>query len=493
MAINFIPNDPLDGGVRLEAPIADPPGNLAGFNLFDRAPEGKHQPVTPPFLFWQCRQAALAALRAWEALDGPLAAWSQRQRLDLLQDAGKALNAFYDRQSLSFFHEQVNGTTFFSGASTDVVAHEAGHGLLDAIRPDFWYSNTFEVNAFHEGFADIVALITALADPQQRTRLIESGLGGTNFLEATAEELSHAIGLVFPGHNASAPRHALNDFKWKLFFTLPQEGGPGELIAEIHSFAQIISGCFYDTLRNIFAGRPQNADGLKEATETAGRLLIAAARTTPQTPRFFRAIGNEMLEADQQAHGGANEKAIRDAFAGHDIDLEGAQMAAMSTVLDAEAPALGAVGGIPDSCRQELIRRIGGDVTPPPATRARTFAGKQFVEVLNSRMVALDQVDPRLTGVVAPAVESAWLGWDQQSGRCAVLGPLPEAAKTAHEVQAFVYFLVQHDYIALPGPRAAPGTETPSHATDEITHEVQVEGGQRVLRRIRFFCRPSCR
>ena len=240
----------------------------------------------------------------------------------------------------------------------------------------------------------------------------------------------------------------------------------------------------FDTLRNIFAALPQDENGLQTATATAARLLIAATRAAPQTPRFFRAIGNEMLDADQQKNGGANQQAILDAFAGHNLILEGAQMAAMSMVLDAEAPAPGAVGGIPESCRQELIRRIGGDVTPPPIARARSFAGKQFVKVLNSRMVPLDEVDERLRGVVAPAVESAWLGWES-GGRCAVLGPLPEAARTGHEVQAFVNSLVQHSKIALPGP--APEVQW------QPTHEVQMENRQRVLRRVGFSCGPRCR
>jgi hypothetical protein len=290
--------------------------------------------------------------------------------------------------------------------------------------------------------------------------------------------------LASPGHNAAAPRRALNDFQWQLFFTLPDQGGPGELIAEVHSFAQIISGCFYDTLRNIYAGQPQDANGLQTATATAARLLIAATRVVPQTPRFFRAVGNEMLDADQQQNGGANQQAILDAFARHNLILEGAQMAAMSMVLDAEAPALDASGGIPESCRQELIRRIGGDVTPPPLTRARSFAGKEFVEVLNSRMVALDDVDERLKGVVAPAVESTWLGWEEEGDRCAVLGPLPEAAKTWNEVQAFVNSLMQHSNIALPG--------TSREVQWQPTHEIQTENKQRILRRVGFSCGPCC-
>jgi 3-hydroxyacyl-CoA dehydrogenase len=41
------------------------------------------------------------------------------------------------------------GKTFFSGASTDVVSHEVGHGLLDSIRPELWDAPFLEAGAFH--------------------------------------------------------------------------------------------------------------------------------------------------------------------------------------------------------------------------------------------------------------------------------------------------------------------------------------------------------
>ena len=57
----------------------------------------------------------------------------------------------------------------WSGASTDVVAHESGHALLDQSRPDLWDSSYPETNAFHEAFGDCMALLTAFADPATRT------------------------------------------------------------------------------------------------------------------------------------------------------------------------------------------------------------------------------------------------------------------------------------------------------------------------------------
>ena len=156
--INFIPNDPLAGAtppMRKKAPSADRSGTKAGFNLAAGPAAALYAPGTPGFIHWQCREAALQAVwKVWEGIAGPLPRWARSgnvRKLDLFPDFGLDLNAYYDGQSLSFFHSSAGTKTTFSGASTDVVAHEAGHGFLDAVRPDLWFSNLTETGAFHRG------------------------------------------------------------------------------------------------------------------------------------------------------------------------------------------------------------------------------------------------------------------------------------------------------------------------------------------------------
>src|SRR5262249_35803569 len=152
--------------------------------------------------------------------------------------------------------------TFFSGASTDVVAHEVGHGLLDSVRPDFFEVNLLEVGAFHEAFGDCIAMLTALSDRDTRQKLlaVAPDLRKRNFVETTAEELSMAISLAIPGHNASEPRHAFNKFKFQIPSTLPNNGGPGELINEVHSFGMVFTGCFWDLVANLFGAASSTSE-----------------------------------------------------------------------------------------------------------------------------------------------------------------------------------------------------------------------------------------
>ena len=173
MPINYIPNDPSADpaapAMRVQAKRPNRPAGRAGFTFSNQAPENQHAPGTPEFLFWQCREGALAAVEAWESVAGDLNAWQgNRKKLLLLQDNGEDLNAFYDRSSFSFFHLPIRQKTFFSGASTDVVAHEIGHGLLDAIRPDLWDATFLETGAFHEAFGDCIAVLAALHDRDTR-------------------------------------------------------------------------------------------------------------------------------------------------------------------------------------------------------------------------------------------------------------------------------------------------------------------------------------
>ena len=218
MAINFIPNDPLQDVLNVVpaveiTPRPDRGAGQARLDVAGSVAQSKYAVGTPEFLYWQCREAALAAIDAWEQIHGRFASWHGGDTLPVHPDAGEDLNAFYDRkrgtdpERLSFFHRKVGSKTYFSGASTDVVAHESGHGFLDSIRPDFWDSSRFEVNSIHEAFGDCIAIVTALHDKATRIAIL-SNVATTNVVESTAEELASAIKKVDPTSNAAAPRRA---------------------------------------------------------------------------------------------------------------------------------------------------------------------------------------------------------------------------------------------------------------------------------------------
>jgi Fungalysin metallopeptidase (M36) len=456
MAINFIPNDPHAGPkappLRRKTPRTNRPASRAGFTFHDPEPEKQYEAGTPGFLFWQCREAALSAVATWESHAGSLSSWwDARKRLDLYQNAVKQLgsepdlNAFYDRDGFQFFEFDDGTKTTFSVESIAVVSHEVGHGLLDALRPDLWDAPFLEVNSFHEAFGDSMAILTALADPATRTAVLGVGLGARNFVEMTAEDLSDAVRRIDPENNAAVPRRALNTLKWQLPSSLPSNGGPGELINEAHSFAQVFTACLWDLLRNVL-GSGKTSAALRTATRTAAQLLIAGARDAPESARFFQAVGRSMVLADQQKTGGANHIAIRDAFEGHGLLLGANAMVAPVSALAGPAPEATKTGVLAPSTTRDLKGRLNARRGAHMRLRHRKLGGKSVVEAMHKREVPLGSLSPKLRGVVARAPETVLVG--SSGGRAAVLGAPPTTlAATTDEVMTYVESLLQHDRI----------------------------------------------
>jgi hypothetical protein len=495
MAIRFIPNDPLAAspapGLRIQNRRPNRPRGRAGFTFVNTAREGTYDPGTPQFLYWQCREAGLAALEAWEGFAGPLTVWQGgRRNLRLLQDRGVDLNAYYDRQSFSFFHQPIQNKVYYSGASTDVVAHEIGHGLLDAIRPQLWSSPFLESGALHEAFGDCLAVLTALDDRDTRLRLL--GLTATlrraNFVEATAEELSDGIRRLAPNHNAAAPRRAFNTFQFQIPETLPDDGGPGELINEVHSFGMVFSGCFYDLIANIFAGQTNRTEAtLRQAARTAGAILVGGARTASITPRYFQSVGRAMVLADQQLFGGAHRDQIGEAFQRHNIMLGTNALLAPTTLLEGRAPKTRRRGAtLATSAQKDLAKRLGTRGARF-SVEAHELGGQAVARVVHTQDVPLGSLDTRLRGVTIRATVPIIVG--DSGRRAAVLGALPDLTATEREAQAFVASLLAHDQVAFDATRPTRGAVTRRRAAPaQTTHRVVSVRGKKVLERISFRC-----
>lgn len=499
MTINYIPNDPSAGAdappLRKQAKRANRPAARSGFDFPAPSAEGAADPGTPQFLFWQSREAAIAAVDAWEAASGaPHKLWqADRKKLPLLPDDGIDLNAAYDRASFAFFHESVGGALFFSGASTDVVAHEVGHGLLDSLRPDLWDVAFLEVGAVHEAVGDIVAILTALEDAQTRKKLLAASpdLRKRNFVESTAEDLSRAIGIAVPGHNASEPRHAFNTFKYQIPSTLPMHGGPGELLNEVHSFGMVFTGCFWDLVANLFnAAKTKNDAALLAAGRLAGKITIEGLKAAVVKTRFMQSIGRAMVLADQTLHGGANHAHIRDAFAAHEILLGANAMLAPSAVLAGAAPTGATLSA---ATRKDVRRRLGNVAGATLSTSKVDLFGTPAIAAVQTRGVSLASLHPQLKGVVALAQEPVMVG--ASGRRAAVMGAVPHTSDTDAEVLAYVESLLAYGRIAIGTPKksaAAPsrrrGAVAVAKPWDHTTHEVRTVGGKKVLKRKRFQC-----
>lgn len=509
MTINYVPNDPRASAFarpRAQAPRPERPKNRATLDFGTLPAQQAYPPGSADALAWQSREAALAAIETFEQVHGPVTHWarsSNRKRLALLRDDGEDINAYYDGDSVRFFHHRVGTRTVYTGASTDVVAHELGHALLDTIRPPLWDSNYPEAAAFHEAFGDCTALLTALADADIRSAAVKL-VGRRNFVETLGEQLSWAVLRVIGAqNNASKPRQARNRLRWALPSTLPATGPGGALINEPHSFGQVFLGCFYDVIALAFArSAAQDEAALQQAAGAAAQALYAAAKAAPITPRFFQAIGRAMAAHATSADGALRANVI-EAFANHGIVVGAEPLATPNAAvagrkLKRAAPSAPAL--LPATVA-DLRARLHTAPGAPLRVRGIDLGGQRLVEASHHRRVDLSGLADYLDGVCAMASEAVLVA--PVRGALALMSHVPDASATENEVRAFVAGLVERDEIATEGKsrkrgqrRTAAATEPPaSRAAGPMstpTHAIVRRGGDTVLQRVRFMC-GDCR
>lgn len=507
MPINFIANDPAaPGAVAQEiTPISDRAKNKVGFDIPGLPSEAVYPIASNDFVAWQARESAIRTLDVFETIAGPISGWMGKAgdlKLTLHSNAGQDLNAYYDRASVSFFEFPLKKALIYSGASTDVVAHEVGHAILDALRPDLWNVSMLEVGAFHEGFGDCMAIMTALSDADIRADILKSDptLKAANYVEATAEQLSEAIAkAVSASHNAAKPRHGRNNFKWAFPQSLPADGKPGTLINEVHSFGQLTSGCYYDLILEIFRASGGGTDELWSACEIATRLLAAGAKAAPVKARFLDSVGRSMILADRTQETkpdgtGINEAHIKTAFANHGIQLSSVGMLAPGAVLSrpTRRKARGAKTSpaLSTSARTALRSIFNVNVDARIFTRDFALGIDAETEVTSYRQVDLSGIDDKLDNVKAYAPQVALVGY--VGGSTAILGAVDPAASISSEVRDFVETLVQRKQIDFGGVAKSPKVASAGAgylATEEKpTHIVRRRGGELVLERAAFRC-----
>lgn len=157
-------------------------------------------------------EQALGRVALWSAhrendADGHFVAEHYVQRLRIYPHALRDRNAYYSpkKKALMFGYfpaEATNalnpqGSTVFTVLSHDIVAHETTHALLDGVHPRFNEPVNVDVLAFHEAFADIVALFQHFSYPgvlRHQIARTRGNLGEENLLAQLAQQFGRAAG-----------------------------------------------------------------------------------------------------------------------------------------------------------------------------------------------------------------------------------------------------------------------------------------------------------
>lgn len=311
---------PANGPVDAAEPDLSPPTLPVG--IAGPKPEpGRYDVGTAEFRYWAAAAALARGAHFWDGCVPHGTTWHHDvgPRLIAHLDEGVDLNAYYDRTGLNFFHGTVRGTTLYSGESPDVVCHELGHAVLDAVKPQLFDAASIEAAALHESFGDCSAMLSNLQVPSMRAAVLaETGgnLANASRLSRLAEGLGWGIRQISPdGVAGDCLRSAVNSFYYGDPAKLPPSAPASSLSSEPHSFSRVFTAGFLRMLGLMFSLQDeQSSDTLLATTHDAGTLLIEGIRRAPVVPALYAQVAAHMVEADEELFARRYRRAILAAF-----------------------------------------------------------------------------------------------------------------------------------------------------------------------------------
>ena len=263
-----------------------------------------------------------------ESAKGSPVKWAfKNPKLGVNPHKREGMNAYYSRNEASvnffYFKSEPLGKTVQTSQSSDIVAHEVGHAVLDGIRPGYlgWDVETMSV---HEAFGDMSSMMYALKDEGIRNTVL--GQNGGDFskhslISKLGEEFGKAVVLADSNpnnDNRDYLRSMINDFKYVDPSTLPEKTDPDQLAGECHSFSRVLSGALYDMVGDFYdknkAGRMSPEEALKVANDDFSHLMLKTAELAPTTTCKFKDFALAMLKCDKQEFGGVHSDMIKDSF-----------------------------------------------------------------------------------------------------------------------------------------------------------------------------------
>ena len=220
-------------------------------------------------------------------------------KLHIHPHASKEENAYYDPDAgaLFFGYTFANrkaaganqpGGIVFTSLSHDVVIHEMTHALLDGMRSQFMLPTNPDVDGFHEGFADLIALFQRFRYGNLLRRAIEQ-MGGeltSRLLIDIARQFGETTG------DGKAPlRQAFED-----------PGGPDQEVKsgsaykpglEAHDMGAVLLRAVFDAFRWIYDRKTARlralapASGLRMPAELIDLLTLEAEKLAGQFLRIL--------------------------------------------------------------------------------------------------------------------------------------------------------------------------------------------------------------
>jgi hypothetical protein len=463
----------------------------------------RYAPDSATFRYWVAAEALARGVGFWAARLPSGTRWStQNAALQVTLVAGDSLNANYTRfAGLRFYQATVRNIVVFSGESPDVVVHELGHAVLDAVRPELFNAASIEAAAFHEAFGDMSSMLAALQLPTVRQKLLQETNGRLNAnsrLSRLAEQLGWAIRQRAPeAVDSDCLRNAANRFFYQPPETLPTTAPAIRLSSEPHSFARVFTGAFLDAFARMLqiVGAVNEANLLTVARDL-GQLLVDGVRTATITPAYYSQVAAAIIQADRARNNGRYRTALADAFVRRGILAPAAAAGLATAPVPTTAPTPGAgphVMGVAGS--------LGGSAFDGASFADEASSGADFVLSFDAADDAHQRgfgETPELPAVAIPLELNLgmplFVHAPEPSGRFNVAPASfdvgsAETADPVHAARSFVEDLLQRGKIDF-GAKASIVPEL-SSPMEEKTHTLVETPNGLVLKRIYFDC--GCR
>jgi hypothetical protein len=253
---------------------------------------------------WAEREVPVAANDEKAEADGPTRTTRAFvRRLRLYPHALREANAYYspDKRALLFgYFPAQNEQIVFTALSHDIIAHETTHALVDGIHRYYQQATNVDVPAFHEAFADIVALFQHFTFPELLRYEIQRSRGDLSqgqMMAGLARQFGQAIGQRGALRSAIGTTPSRDEY---VSAQEPHERGRVLIAAVFDAFVAIYNRRTQDLLRLASGGsgilrpgalHPDLVGRLAEAaTKSAQHVLKLSIRALdympPVDPRF---------------------------------------------------------------------------------------------------------------------------------------------------------------------------------------------------------------
>jgi hypothetical protein len=151
---------------------------------------------------------ASSVIERFERFMGRRFRWGSGRQLRLVPHAFEGRNAFFDpeRRAVLFGYYRADrrdpgpnlpGQVIFTCLSSDIIAHEVTHAIVNRLRRYFMEATNLDVLAWHEAFADLVALFQHFVHRDVVVRAVtatEGDIGRNSALFDLAEEFGQSTG-----------------------------------------------------------------------------------------------------------------------------------------------------------------------------------------------------------------------------------------------------------------------------------------------------------